>query len=113
MIATISPSALADLRHRGETITLIDVRTRAEFEEAHVAFARNMPLDELDPRQVAKLGGDGPVYFICKSGGRSHRACEQMTAAGYAQVVNVEDGTAACEAAGIPVVRGRPAPDAR
>jgi rhodanese-related sulfurtransferase len=109
MIATISPSALADLRRRGDKITLIDVRTPAEYGEVHVAFAHNMPLDRLDPRQVAKLGGDGPVYFVCKSGGRSHRACEQLAAAGFERVVNVEGGTAACEAAGIPVVRGRQA----
>ena len=31
MVATITPSMLADLRRRGEKLTLIDVRTPAEF----------------------------------------------------------------------------------
>jgi len=108
MIATISPASLADLRRRGENITLVDVRTPAEFGEVHVDFAHNIPLDRLDPREIAALGA-GPIYFVCKSGGRSQKACEQLVAAGVRDVVSVEGGTAACEAAGLAVVRGRKA----
>jgi rhodanese-related sulfurtransferase len=107
MVATISPSTLADLRRRGEPVTLIDVRTPAEFGEVHVDFAHNMPLDRLDPREVASLAGNAPVYFVCKSGTRSWKACEKLLAAGLKDMVSVEGGTAACEAAGVPVVRGR------
>ena len=52
MVATISPSTLADLRRRGEKVTLIDVRTPAEFGEVHVDFAHNIPLDRLDPKEI-------------------------------------------------------------
>ncbi len=107
MVATVTPATLADRRRRGEKLTLIDVRTPAEYGEVHVDFARNVPLDRLTPKDIAGLGGDGPVYFVCKSGGRSHKACEKMLAAGIDKVVSVEGGTAACEAAGLPVVRGR------
>jgi rhodanese-related sulfurtransferase len=108
MVATISPSSLADLRRRGEGVTLIDVRTPAEYDEVHVEGARNIPLDRLDPRAIAaehagKTGG--PLYFVCKSGGRSQKACEQMIAAGISDVVSVEGGTSACEAAGMKVAR--------
>jgi rhodanese-related sulfurtransferase len=109
MVATISPASLADLRHRGEKLTLIDVRTPAEYGEVHVDFARNVPLDRLDPGEFAALSGQGPIYFVCKSGGRSQKACEKLLAAGIKGVVSVEGGTAACEAAGVPVVRGRKA----
>jgi rhodanese-related sulfurtransferase len=109
MVATISPSAFADLRRRGEPVTLIDVRTPAEFGEVHVEQARNIPLDRLDAGAVRSLAGDRPLYLICKSGGRSHKACEQLIAAGVGNVVSVEGGTAACEAAGLPVIRGRKA----
>lgn len=107
MVASISPAQLADLRRSGGKVTLIDVRTPAEFGEVHVDFARNVPLDRLTPADIAGLVGDGPVYFVCKSGGRSHKACEKMLAAGIDKVVSVEGGTAACEAAGLPVIRGR------
>ncbi|MBU6277138.1 MAG: rhodanese-like domain-containing protein [Planctomycetes bacterium] len=109
MVATISPSAFADLRRRGEPVTLIDVRTPAEFGEVHVEQARNIPLDRLDAGAVRSLAGDRPLYLICKSGGRSHKACEKLIAAGVGNVVSVEGGTAACEAAGLPVIRGRKA----
>ena len=107
MVATISPKQLLELCARGEAIKLIDVRTPAEYGEVHVDFARNVPLDRLSPQDVAGLAGEGPVYFVCKSGGRSQKACEKMLAAGIERVVSVEGGTAACEAAGLPVVRGR------
>ena len=107
MVATISPTTLADLRRKGEKVTLIDVRTPAEFGEVHVDFAHNIPLDRLEPQAVKAVAGDGPVYFVCKSGTRSQKACEKLLAAGLKDVVSVEGGTAACEAAGVPVVRGR------
>jgi len=109
MVATISPTTLADLRRKGEKVTLIDVRTPAEFGEVHVDFAHNIPLDRLDAREVASVANGGPVYFVCKSGTRSQKACEKLLAAGIRDVVSVEGGTAACEAAGVPVVRGRKA----
>jgi rhodanese-related sulfurtransferase len=109
MVATISPASLADLRRQGRKLTLIDVRTPAEFGEVHVDFAHNIPLDRLDAASVAALADDGPVYFVCKSGGRSAKACEKLIAAGRTNVVSVEGGTAACEAAGVAVVRGRKA----
>ena len=107
MVATISPTTLADLRRRGDKVTLIDVRTPAEFGEVHVDFAHNIPLDRLDAQAVTSLAGAGPVYFVCKSGTRSQKACEKLLAAGFKDVISVDGGTAACEAAGVPVVRGR------
>lgn len=111
MVATISAQAFADLRRRGESLTLIDVRTPAEYGEIHVDCARNMPLDRLDPQAaVAAHGGrPGPIYFVCRSGGRSKQACEKMLAAGIENVVSVDGGTAACESAGVSVIRGKKA----
>ena len=111
MVATISAQALADLRRRGESLTLIDVRTPAEYGEVHVDCARNMPLDRLDPQAVvAEHGGkNAPIYFVCRSGGRSKQACEKMLAAGIDNVVSVDGGTGACESAGVSVIRGKKA----
>jgi len=111
MVATISPKQLMDLSSRGEAVNLIDVRTPAEYGEVHVNFARNVPLDRLDPKQVAAdhARHAGPIYFVCRSGGRSKTACEKMIAAGITDVVSVDGGTTACDAAGLPVVRGKKA----
>jgi len=111
-IATISPAALAQRHREDPQLEVIDVRTPVEFREVHVQFARNIPLDGLDPKAViaARNGSSGkPLYMICKSGGRAQKACEMFEQAGYPNVVNIEGGTQACEAAGLPVVRGQKA----
>ena len=111
-IATISPAKLAELAREGRKIELIDVRTPVEFREVHLEFARNVPLDQLDPKVLlqARNGSDSePLYVICKSGGRGQQACEKFIKAGFTKVVNVEGGTTACIAAGLPVVRGKKA----
>jgi len=110
MVATITPQSLAEKMRQGDTVELIDVRTPAEFEEVHVESARNVPLDRLDASGLAadrRGNGHGPLYLICRSGGRSRQACEKLMAAGLGEVVSVEGGTSACESAGLPVVRGR------
>jgi rhodanese-related sulfurtransferase len=110
MTATISPKQLADLRAAGQAIDLIDVRTPVEFREIHVDFARNVPLDRLDAPSVQQARGKAaePLYVICRSGSRGKQACERLAAAGV-NVINVEGGTLAWDAAGLPVVRGQKA----
>ena len=108
-VTTISPQQLAELCKKG-TIDLIDVRTPTEFQELHAAFARNVPLDRLDPVKLtqARNGSkDELLYVICRSGSRGRQACEKFLAAGYTNVVNVEGGTLACVEAGLPMVRGK------
>jgi rhodanese-related sulfurtransferase len=110
--STISPAKLAELSQQGKKVEVIDVRTPVEYREVHVDIARNVPLDQLDPSAVmqARNGtGNEPLYVICKSGGRGQQAVEKFAKAGYSNVVNVEGGTTACVAAGLPVVRGQKA----
>jgi len=104
-VATISAADLAELT-KSAPVALIDVRTPAEFEEVHVSFARNMPLDQLDPKGVSS-DPKGTVYVVCRTGARGQTACEKLLSAGFANVVNVEGGTVACVEAGLPMVRGR------
>lgn len=108
MVTTISPQQLSDLLAGKQPVRLVDVRTPAEFGEVHVNIATNIPLDRLDPATVGShVPGEGPLYFICKSGGRSGKACEKMLAAGHTDVISIDGGTTACAAAGLPVVQGK------
>ena len=109
-ISTISPLDLSAGQNDDLKMELIDVRTPLEYQEVHAKGARNVPLDQLDPPAImqARTGAaDGPLYVICRSGGRGAQACEKFLQAGYANVVNVAGGTQAWEAAGLPVVRDR------
>ena len=111
-VTTIKPQELAGLVKDGKKIELIDVRTPVEYREVHVDVARNVPLDQLDVNalmQARNGSSHEPLYVICKSGGRGQQACEKFVKAGFPNVVNVEGGTTACVAAGLPVVRGKKA----
>lgn len=108
-VTTVTPRRLEELRSAGHAVELLDVRTPVEFREVHVPFARNVPLDRLDPAAVAgqrPAPAGEPLYVICKSGSRGQKACEKLLAAGVS-VVNVEGGTQAWVDAGLPVVRGK------
>ncbi|WP_169974623.1 rhodanese-like domain-containing protein [Tautonia rosea] len=111
-IATISPKELEERRKQGRPVDLVDVRTPVEFREFHAEPARLVPLDQLEPKSVmdARNGSrDEPLYLICRTGNRAHKAAEKFLSAGFENVVNVEGGTQAWEAAGLPVVRGKKA----
>jgi rhodanese-related sulfurtransferase len=106
---TISPQQLANLFKHGQ-VELIDVRTPVEYRELHVAAARNVPLQKLDPvalMQTRNGSEDAPLYLICRSGARGRQACERFLAAGFTNVINIEGGTLAWARCGLPVVRGK------
>ena len=105
---TISVHELAQ-RDAQESVDLIDVRTPMEFQEVCAVAARNIPLDKLDPHSAMKDrkgAEDQPVYVICKGGTRGGKAQQKFIDAGFTNVINVEGGTEAWVAAGLPVVRG-------
>lgn len=109
---TISPARLAELTNAAQPIELIDVRTPFEFRDAHVKGARNIPLDQLDPKSFLhqrKGASSEPLYLICQSGSRGQKACERFVQAGFKNVVNIEGGTMACITAGLPIMRGKKA----
>ena len=93
-IRTITPAELRELAKKDGTVELIDVRTPAEFTEVHIPFARNIPLDRLDPRTIAdsRHFPDSPLYVVCRSGSRGRQACERLFASGITNIVNVEGG---------------------
>ena len=111
-ITTISPQELAARQQRGDVCELIDVRTPVEFREVHVTFARNEPLDRLDPNALISVrngANQQSLYVICRSGNRANQACEKFIAAGFTNIINVSGGTQAWEQAGLPVTRGQKA----
>lgn len=99
-----------DVDHLAEAMAaggrVVDVREPDEYAAGHVPGAVLVPLgtvaDHLDV-----FRGDGPTYVICKSGGRSMRACELVDAAGEGiEVVNVAGGTMAWITSGRDTVGG-------
>jgi rhodanese-related sulfurtransferase len=107
---TISPVELQNILVVQPNSPLIDVRTPVEFAEVHVPQARNIPLDEINPREFAASGRvrkDQPVYFLCRSGQRATKAAEKFAKEGFTQPILVEGGTLAWIEANLPVTRGK------
>ncbi len=95
-------SALAERVAQGALV--IDVREEDEYRAGHVPGALLIPLATV-AEHLDRFHTDGPTYVICKSGGRSMRACELAAGEGY-DVVNVAGGTAAWIDSGRDVVIG-------
>ena len=79
-------------------VVLIDVRRPEEWAETGVAKgAHRITLQDPDfLEQVVAIVGedaDADVAFICRSGGRSATARDQLMAAGYSSVTSVAGGT--------------------
>jgi len=111
-VRTITSIELRDLLASTPDLPLIDVRMPAEFREAHVAGAKNVPLDRLSPETLSAAVGqveEGPVYFICQVGKRSLKACHQAESFGVAEVTNVAGGTNRCIADCLAIERGEEA----
>ena len=108
MVTTISCQEFAPLSRKGG-FDLIDVRTPMEFYEVHAVGSLNAPLDTLNPEMIMASRGErakDPLYVICRSGGRSAQACSAFVKAGFDNVINVDGGTLAWVAAGLPTNRG-------
>ena len=87
-IQEITVDQLADLLLDGARV--IDVREPAEFEQARLAGATLIPLATI-PQRIDEFRGEGPTYVICRSGGRSMKACGFLVEQGV-EVVNVSGG---------------------
>lgn len=83
-------------------VRLIDVREPGEYDEAHIEGAELHPLSTFDPEDFAP---DSRVVFQCRSGGRTRRLAEALTARGWTHVTHLEGGILAWDAAGLPVKR--------
>jgi rhodanese-related sulfurtransferase len=91
----------------GKRVSLIDVRTPAEYGEVHIPGSQLMPLDRLDAAAVKSASSDdGQCVLICRSGKRAEQAHQKLHAAGCGNLVILDGGVAAWESAGLPVERG-------
>jgi rhodanese-related sulfurtransferase len=87
---------------------VLDVRTPAEFESAHIPGAYNVPLDTLREHRGDLLAHlDEDVVLVCRSGQRAAQAEASLAATGLPNLRVLDGGMLAWESAGAPVRRGR------
>ena len=102
----ISVSKSFDKRKQNSGIPLIDVRTPAEYGSIHADGAVNHSMESLQVEKIP-FAKEEEIHVICQSGGRSMKVCQKLEAAGFTKIVNIEGGTSAWHAAGLPVVEGK------
>lgn len=97
-------SELLERARRGDVI-VIDVRPQAEYQTAHLPFARSMPLAELE-RRLVELPRERDIVAYCRGPFclLSDEAVQLLAARGY-RALKISDGVAEWQAAGLPVER--------
>ena len=78
-------------------LTVVDVRTRQEFDEGHIAGAVNLPVGALASR-AGEIPRGVPVATICEAGYRSSLAASVLARAGFGPIVNIAGGMTAYRA---------------
>ena len=88
----------------------IDVRAEHEFRGplGRVPGSIRVALGELEAR-ANELPRGRPLLLVCRSGGRSGKACEKLAALGIGPVVNLTGGMIAWNLAQLPVEQPDPA----
>lgn len=84
------PHEVEDSIKREGVVTIIDVREPEEWISGHIPGARHIPLGQL-PARIGELDRNAEFVVVCRSGGRSARACEYLAQRGY-RAINMTGG---------------------
>ena len=70
-----------------EGAVIVDVRSKAEYQNGHLKKSINIPLDQLQ-KNLGKLNKSKPVITCCASGMRSASAKSILKSNGFTEVKN-------------------------
>lgn len=92
MKKSISKQEVQQHLQKGDKVTIVDVRSKEEYDEKHITEAINIPLDEL-AKQLNQLAKNELVITACgKGGGRSEEGAEKLSQLGV-NAVFLDGGT--------------------
>lgn len=58
---------------------ILDVRDLDKFRAGHIAFAKNLPIDEVGDKELQQAVGDNlQVFVLCGGGTKAQRAVERL-----------------------------------
>jgi rhodanese-related sulfurtransferase len=99
---SISPAALHAERASGTPPLVLDVRSPAEYASGHIPGAINVPFGEVADR-LDEIDSSRDVAVYCMIGPRARKGEAALLAAGRENVLHLEGGLSAWQAAGLPV----------
>ena len=92
------------LQNPPQGLTIVDVRTTAEFREGHLAGAVNMDFFGASfDSQILALPKDKPILLYCRTGNRSAGAYDAMEKEGITNILHMNQGVTAWQQAGLPL----------
>lgn len=81
-----NPSEIAQIIENKE-ITIIDVRTKTEYEQGHIKGAINIPLANITNQITYKK--NNPIAVYCRTGKRSLEAAKKLAKIGYTNIYDL------------------------
>lgn len=100
-------TTLAGWLDRKDDVRILDVRSPAEFETAHIPGSYNVPLNLLgDHADELQHHLDVPVVIICRTGGRAAQANQTLAGRGMANTHVLEGGLSGWDDGSRPVRHG-------
>jgi hydroxyacylglutathione hydrolase len=114
MLTTLSDVpevSLDEFDQRPEDSVVLDVREPAEYVAGHVPSSISLPQAEIASK-LDEIPRARPIYTICLSGVRSHRAAQYLAQVGIDDVANIRGGFAEWKRSGRPYDRGEAIEDA-
>ena len=86
--AQITQEEAARIMDEEADCLIVDVRTKAEYDEAHIPGAINIPNETIGTDAIPELPDrDQTLLVYCRSGRRSKEAAKKLAALGYTRVL--------------------------
>jgi rhodanese-related sulfurtransferase len=84
-------------------VQIVDCREQDEWDEAHADGMTLIPLSVMGQR-LGELDRERPLIVVCRSGARSMRAAQQLSAIGFENVKSMHGGLIAWSEQGHPLI---------
>ena len=86
---TISSTEAQQMIEDNKDALILDVRTAAEYESAHIPNAVNLSNEDIQAGKVDSLKDKSQLIMVyCRSGNRSRQAAQKLAELGYTNVVD-------------------------
>ena len=100
----VSPAIATQLINRSKA-NIIDIRPQEEYQKGHIARSRHIGTDDLVSKLASlRIDKSVPLIMVCETGQKSASTVGKLQKEGYADVVCLEGGIKAWNAAGLPLV---------
>jgi rhodanese-related sulfurtransferase len=93
MYNSITREELKELLLNQKDVVVLDVRSEEEYHHAHIPFATNIPVENIESGNYLPKQGQIFVTACGRGGGRARKAASLLSEHGATQVYTLEGGS--------------------